>query len=47
MLKTLRRKFVVTAMGLAIARALAENLHGSLSVETPGETDLEFVARFP
>lgn len=34
-------------LGLAIARALAKNLHGSLSVETPGETDLEFVARFP
>ena len=37
----------VISLGLAIARALAENLHGSLSVETPGETDLEFVARFP
>ena len=37
----------VISLGLAIARALAENLHGSLIVETPGETDLEFVARFP
>lgn len=37
----------VISLRLAIARALAENLHGSLSVETPGETDLEFVARFP
>ena len=37
----------VISLGLAIARALAENLHGSMSVETPGETDLEFVARFP
>ena len=37
----------VISLGLAIVRALAENLHGSLSVETPGETDLEFVARFP
>lgn len=36
-----------SGLGFAIARALAENLHGSLSVETPGETDLELVARFP
>lgn len=36
-----------SGLGLAIARALAQSQGAALGVETPGETDLEFVARFP
>lgn len=35
-----------SGLGLSIARALAESLGGSLDAETPGESELEFVARF-
>ena len=35
-----------TGLGLAIARALAESMGGTLTAAKPGETDMEFTARF-